>query len=63
MLATMIEDLFIKYRRVNDDKIYVYVHNFSAFDSIFLLGVLADGYKFKIIKRDDKIISLTVSKF
>lgn len=40
-----------------------YVHNFSGFDSVFILQTLAEYTEmFKIIKKDDKVISLKVSK-
>lgn len=51
-----------KYRY--DDYI-VYAHNFSKFDSIFLLKLLSDKNKYKldIIKRDSDIIEVTPKCF
>lgn len=61
MLEHMITDLFKLARK--DASTIIYVHNFSGFDSIFLLGILADyASTFNILKRDGNIISLIVSK-
>ena len=60
LILAFITDLFsFPY---NNGKV-VYVHNFSGFDSVFILQTLAEYTEmFKIIKKDDKIISLKVSK-
>ena len=61
MLKSMIKDLFLISKKQEITK--VYIHNFSNFDSVFLLNLLAVmSSTFNIIKRDDNIISLHVSK-
>lgn len=56
MLRQMVEDLFLK----SSQSTNIYVHNFSGFDSIFLLGILADyASTFSLNRREDKIITLT----
>ena len=56
MLKTMILDLFAL---AKSSEVTVYIHNFSGFDSIFLLGILADkSHNFELNRREDKIISL-----
>ena len=55
----MLNDLF----SVSNDNKSVYIHNLSGFDGMFILKELADiSSNFKIIKKEDKIISLTVVK-
>ena len=62
MLKTLIKDLFL-YAKEQKEIIRIYVHNFSKFDSAFLLNLLASlSSTFNIIKRDDNIIKLKVSK-
>jgi hypothetical protein len=67
MLQQMIVDLFKIAPMTtveNNDKTYVYIHNFSGFDAIFLINLLAEfsPQGFHITKRDDKIISLEITK-
>lgn len=59
LIAVMLSDLF---QPRNSGKI-VYIHNLSGFDGMFLLKALANvAETFDIVRKDDKIISLTVSR-
>lgn len=58
LIFFMINDLFTS---ANDGKT-VYAHNLSGFDGIFILKTLAGvSDKFNIVRKDDKIICITVS--
>ena len=60
MISSMLTELFSNPK--NHGKV-VYVHNFTGFDSMFLIKLLAEfSDKFKIIKKDDMVISLKVGK-
>ena len=66
LILAFIASLFCyPFNERNDGRV-IYVHNFSggpALDSVFILQTLAEfTEKLKIIKKDDKIISLKVSK-
>ena len=59
LVLRLLTDLFIK----NNNGKTVYVHNLSGFDAMFLVKTLSNNFEdFKIIRKDDKIISLSVSK-
>ena len=56
MILSMLKDL---YQNPDNHGKTVYIHNFFSFDSMFLIKALAEfSDKFKIVKKDDKIISL-----
>ena len=58
LILALITDLFSQPENHGKN---VYVHNFSGFDSIFILQTLAEfTRKFKIIKKEDMVISLKV---
>ena len=59
LIEKLIEDLL---NNLDHNKKRVYVHNLSGFDAMFLIKTLANYRDFKIIKKDDTIISLSVSK-
>lgn len=60
LIISMITDLFTN--PLNHRK-NVYVHNLSGFDSMFILNTLANYPElFKLIKKDDKIITIQASK-
>ena len=59
LILRLCTELFVKQ---NEGKT-VYVHNLSGFDAMFIVKTLANNFEdFKIIRKDDKIISLSVSK-
>lgn len=58
MIQKAIEDLFMKFSNST-----IYIQKLSGFDGMFLLKALANySDKFKIVKKEDKIISLSVTK-
>lgn len=58
MIHKAIDDLFNKFSNST-----IYIHNLSGFDGMFLLKALANfSDKFKIVMKEDKIISLSVAK-
>ena len=66
LILALITDLFSPPFCLDRSGMVFYVHNFSggpALDSVFILQILAEYTEmFKIIKKDDKVISLKVSK-
>jgi hypothetical protein len=42
------------------NKHYFYAHNMGRFDGVLLLKVLASKYKIQIIKKDNKILKITI---
>lgn len=63
LILALITDLFSPPFCLDRSGMVFYVHNFSGFDSVFILQTLAEYTEmFKIIKKDDKVISLKVSK-
>ena len=62
MLKTMIKKLFLVVKEGKGQS-KIYVHEFSKFGGNFLLGLLAElSSTFHIIKRDENLISLHISK-
>ena len=61
LIYAMITDLFkFAPKSISSN---VYCHNFSNFDSIFLLKYLAEySSTFSIVKRDDNLVKVNVSK-
>lgn len=56
MISQFFTDIEQKYKDYT-----IYIHNFSSFDSLYMLKILYNMYKISSLFKDGKIISLNLS--